>query len=260
MFCHVAHILLILMHIEGAGGIDKQTTGAQQLPCICDDIALQLCTLVHIRQAPPGHSVFVFTEHALARTGHIGEQHIKGESCGQEIFRIVVGHHHIHIAILLDILRQHLCTLSHGLVAQQQTSGRQGRLGRRGFAARSRTHVEHTYRQIARMLTENGINKHGGGLLHIIAAGMKQGVESEIGTFVEVIALWAPGHLFLQPKGMGHHPLAFGRVKAHTHGRFLFQPLCQGRPQGVSHQRLYAVDKFFRPIHLIPSFNGRKYT
>ena len=44
-------------------------------------------------------------------------------------------------------------------------------------------------------LAEDFVEEHGGGFLHIVAAGMEEGVEGEVGTLFQVIAVATPRHL-----------------------------------------------------------------
>ena len=37
-------------------------------------------------------------------------------------------------------------------------------------------------------------DEHGGGFLNVVAAGMEEGVEGELGTTGEIVALWTPRH------------------------------------------------------------------
>ena len=107
---------------------------------------------------------------------------------------------------LLHVLRKDLYTLTVRLVADKQTAFGKSTMNERGLATGRGTKIEE--RQASsrpsligekrkEVLLQNEIEKHGGRLLHIVESCMKQWVEGEVGTTVEIIAMPTPRHRLL---------------------------------------------------------------
>ena len=92
------------MGVEGAGGVDEDTARFQTVPDVAHNFPLQLPAVFHILQAPFSYGSIVLAEHAFARAGHIGKNHVKLQLRFPVVTRIVVGHNHIRMTEFLDIL------------------------------------------------------------------------------------------------------------------------------------------------------------
>ena len=94
-------------------------------------------------RTPFGSGAFVLTEHAFARTRHIGQYYIELEVQPLKILRVVVAHQNVDSPRLADVLRKHISACTHGLIAQKDTALRQGSQGNTRLAAWGRTEVEY---------------------------------------------------------------------------------------------------------------------
>ena len=91
LLLHPLDVLLVLLGVKGAGAVDHESAFAQAMPCIADDVALQLPALLNIRRTPFANGGLVLTEHAFARTGHIAEHHIEQQLRLAIVARIVIS-------------------------------------------------------------------------------------------------------------------------------------------------------------------------
>lgn len=73
-------------------------------------------------------------------------------------------------------------------------------------------------------------DEHRGGLLDVVAAGMEERVEGELGTAGEVVALGTPGYLLSRNGGGGRNVFLFPRKKAFS---FHFSPINPNTHRGL---------------------------
>ena len=193
----VEYHLLVLLGVVGAGAVNEQTSRAQGLPHVVENLALAVGTAGHTGGRPLGNGGGVFAEHALARAGDIGGNDVEIGFEAGKVGRLVAGDNRVGRAPFHDILGQDIGPVGDYLVAYHQTAGRQRGDGVGRLAAGSGAEVEVTYRGLY-VLGDDPAEKHRRGLLHVVGPGVKTGVEGEGGAFGQVIALCRPGNRLTQ--------------------------------------------------------------
>ena len=152
---------------------------------------MALPTDVHILQAPFVYSHLILAEHPLARARHVGENDIEEMSQLGEVGRIIVGHYHLRMPPLDEVLGQDLRAVTHHFIRHQQAAFRQSASAQSRFPSRCGTEVEHHHR-LMHIFTEHPFDKHRRGFLHVIASGMEKGVERERRSALQVYARCSP--------------------------------------------------------------------
>ena len=185
LISYPSHIVLIFFPIEGASTINQQAPRLQSRPYIGQDTSLATPTDVYILHTPFVYRHLVLAKHTFTRTGNIGQDYIKQIHQATKLCRVTISHYHIGISPFHQVFGQNLRPVTHHFVGHQQTSFGQETPAQGRFATRCGTEVEHHNRCMHIML-KNLTDKHGRCLLHIIATGMKQGVERESRTFIQI--------------------------------------------------------------------------
>ena len=194
------HILLILGRIEGASGVDKETSRTQSGPYVCENLTLPIGTIGSGFWSPFGNCHIVLAEHALARTWGIDCDEIEHGTRGCNLVRPKVGDHGIGHAPFGHVLAENPSAVSDDLVGHYQSwctwwerlckmVEQEGSLATRGG-----TKVE-AY-GLRGQLTLNGAHnsdqEHTGGLLNIEGTSMKLGYEGKKRSLFEVEGIGTP--------------------------------------------------------------------
>jgi hypothetical protein len=132
---------------------------------------------------------------------------------------------------LLQVFRKDLYTLTVRLIAGKQTALGKSTVNERGLATGRGTKIEELQassrpsligEKREEVLLQNEVKKHGGRFLHIVESCMKQRVEGEVGTTVEIIAMPTPRHRLLLQR------LRYCGIQPYAGHRFLLQRLDEG--------------------------------
>ena len=193
LFGNPLYIVFVFFPIESTGTVNQNSTGFQASPDITQNTLLTLPAKRNIVYTPFVYSHLVFAEHTFSRARHISQNHIEYLLQFCKIGRIVVCHHHSGMSPFYQILCQYLRTVSHHLVGYQQTSFGQYAAGQCRFTTGGCTKIEH-HRRSMYILPQSLLYKHRRGLLHVIASGMKEGIESKGRTDRKIISGRTPGY------------------------------------------------------------------
>ena len=88
-------------------------------------------------------------------------------------------------------------------------------------------------------------DEHGGGFLDVVAAGMEEGIESELGTAGEVEAFWTPRHIAFGESTAGTVPLCSG-VEADAYRGLFVEGSHEAVEAIFAHQQPRLTDEIFR--------------
>ena len=114
-------VLLVLLRVERAGGVDKYAAWLECFPDIHEDRALSFCTHLDIPQAPFFACCRVLTEHTFAGTWCVHEHTIKQIRCAfAEVLGFVESDDGIAVAPFLDVLAEDKQALTDYFVADKQ--------------------------------------------------------------------------------------------------------------------------------------------
>ena len=98
-----ADVLLVLLGVERAGGVNEQTAGQQTFPCFADNVALQSPALFHVLETPFVNGLRVLAEHSLAGTGHVAEHHVEHFARAAVVFGVVAGDNTVRMSPFHDV-------------------------------------------------------------------------------------------------------------------------------------------------------------
>ena len=226
------------MRVKRACAVDKQSPRAQAFPCLCHYLALQHPAFLNVLLAPLLYRLRVFAKHTLTRTGNIAEDDIKLHLALAYLLGIIADDRHTGRTPLTHILHQYRGTSANGFVAQQPTALGDRGDGCQGLASRSGTHIKHLHRR-GHILTERTLNEHRRCLLHIIATGMQQRVESEIRTAGQIITISRPGHSL----ALLHLDITLSPVDTNAHRRLFGKSFDKGSKELLTHRLTGGNDK-----------------
>ena len=174
---------------------------------------MQAPTFLYVLETPLADGGGILAEHAFAGAGDVAEDEVELCFGLAEVTGVVVSDDAVGPAPFGDVLQKDLGTGRDGLVAHEDAAIGQDCAHGGGLAAGGGAEVEGGYCvtegrffcDIARDVTkepslcytsEDVGDEHGGGFLNVVAAGMEEGIEGELGTAGEVEALGTPGDFF----------------------------------------------------------------
>ena len=177
---------------------------------------MQAPTLLHVLETPLADGGGILAEHAFAGAGNVAEDEVECHLRLAEVTGIVVGNDAVWPTPLGDVLQKDLGPCRYRLVAHEDAAlGQDGAHGG-GLTAGGSAEVEDVLgseecgvRSEITQFPEDVGDKQGGSFLDVVAAGMEEGVEGELGTTREVVAFGTPGDSFSRKEEGGMRNVFF---------------------------------------------------
>ena len=222
---------VILLPVEGTSRIEEDAARLEGRPDVRQDAPAAGRTECHRLGGPVLHGLLVLAEHALAGAGDVGDDNIEDGLPGKGR-RVTGDNSHAGVAPRADIRAEHAEAVPHHFVGQEGKTvaealpERSGEVG--GLAAGGGAEVQdgHARAEAVQYRAEQSADKHGRRILHVVASGMEQRVQREVGAFLQEVAVRTPGNAFGVRERAG---CQFGRVQADGDGRLAGQRV-QHRP------------------------------